>query len=414
MSETDIQELRVSPRVRKQSVFRAATLALVSVVTIPTAQAQTFTALHEFTGGSDGANPKGGLLRDAAGNLYGTTFAGGSASEGTVYKIDSTGAETILFSFSAFETGAFPASALIQDQAGNLYGTADEGPGGAGVVFKVSPDGEETLLFAFQGGFNRNPKVPTGGLFMDGSGNLYGTTLFGGHGNCRPFGCGTIYRLDPDGNLDVLHEFSGGSDGSQPFGPLVPDANGNLYGVAQSGGDLSCPEFPESGCGTVFRLATTGKLTVLHTFHGGADGASPQPGLLVDSVAGALFGATATGGNSGHGTVFKISGNRQYTILHRFKGGKDGSAPNGSLVSDPAGNLYGTTQTNDPVATLGTVFVLNPAGRLKVLHQFVGDVDGAVPFAGVIRDTEGHLYGTAFKNFLVGQPQDGDVFEIAP
>ena len=391
---------------------------VVAAAAIPSAQAQTFTVLHEFAGGSDGANPKGGLLRDAAGNLYGTTFAGGPAGEGTVYKIDSTGAETVLFSFDAFVSGAFPASALIQDEAGNLYGTADEGPGGSGVVFKVSPDGEETLLFAFQGGFKKNPKLPGGGLLMDKTGNLYGTTQFGGNGNCPfgqlDFGCGTIFRLDPSGNLEVLYEFSGGSDGRQPFGPLVPDANGNLYGVAQFGGDPSCGEFPQTGCGTVFKLSKNRKLTVLHTFQGGTDGAFPQPGLLVDTVAGNLFGATASGGNSDHGTVFKISSNRQYTILHRFMGGRDGSTPNGSLVSDPAGNLYGTTQSNDPVAVLGTVFMLSPAGQLKVLHHFIGDLDGAVPFAGVIRDAAGHLYGTAFKNFLIGQPQDGDVFEIAP
>src|SRR5215510_13968311 len=228
---------------------------LVLAATMASAQPQTFTPLHNFTGGTDGAFPKGALVGDAEGNLYGTTTSGG-IGQGTVFKIDSTGEETILFAFDAFVSGGFPASPLIQDQAGNLYGIADEGPGGAGVVFKLSPDGEETLLLAFQGGFNRDPKVPTGGILMDKSGNIFGTTLFGGNGNCPLFdldlGCGTVFRLDPAGKLDVLYEFTGGSDGSRPFGPLVQDAAGNLYGVAQSGGDLSCPGFPEefAGCGT--------------------------------------------------------------------------------------------------------------------------------------------------------------------
>ncbi|MBZ5570282.1 MAG: hypothetical protein LAO09_00200 [Acidobacteriia bacterium] len=382
---------------------------LVLAVTVPSAQGQNFTALHEFNGTNDGANPEAKLLRDAAGNFYGTTFAGGSNGEGTVYKIDSTGTESVLFTFTATVSGGFPASSLIQDQAGNLYGTADEGPGGAGVVFKISPEGEETILFAFQGGLGRNARVPSGGLLMDKSGNLYGATLFGGNGNCQ-LGCGTIYRLDTAGKLHVLYSFSGGADGSQPFGPLVPDANGNLYGVAQSGGDLACSEHSQAGCGTVFRLASNGRLTVLHTFHGG-DGATPQPDLLLDTVGGNLYGATGRGGTSENGTVFKISSNGKYTVLHRFTG-TDGSTPNGGLVLDEAGNLFGTAQTGGRGGD-GTAFAMNPAGQVKVLHHFNGDLDGAFPLAGLIRDEVGHLYGTAVSNGLIGQ-QNGDVFEIRP
>jgi uncharacterized repeat protein (TIGR03803 family) len=392
----------------KQHFFCAAILALALAATVPLAQAQTFNVVHEFTGGVDGALPEAALVGDAAGNFYGTTFAGGTAGEGTVYKIESTGEEKILFTFSN-SNGSFPASALIQDQAGNLYGTADEGPGGAGIVFKLSPQGEQTVLHAFQGGLDRNPRVPSGGLLMDKAGNIYGATVFGGNGSCQ-FGCGTIYRLDSAGSLHVLHQFSGGADGSKPFGGLSQDAAGNLYGVAQSGGNLSCPEFPASGCGTVFRLAKNGMFKVLHTFQGGQDGATPQPGLLLDATTGNLFGVAADGGNSENGTVFRIASDGKYTVLHRFSG-KDGSAPNGGLVSDSVGNLFGTTQVGG-TAGLGTVFVLTPAGRLKVLHAFTGDLDGASPLAGVIRDAAGHLFGTAVKNFLLDQ-RDGDVFEIA-
>lgn len=397
---------------RKQKVFSflAAISALLLAVTIASAQVQNFVALHQFNTATDGANPEAALLRDAAGNLFGTTFAGGTG-EGTVFKIDNTGQETVLFAFDAHVSGAIPSTPLIQDEAGNLYGVADGGPG-AGVIFKISPDGVETTLFNFVGGLdNLDPKVPTGGLFMDKLGNLYGTTLFGGKANCQ-LGCGTIFQLDTAGNLHVLYEFTGGSDGSQPFGPLVPDANGNLYGVAKSGGDLACPEFPQAGCGTVFRLARNGKLRVLHTFHGGTDGATPQPGLLLDTVGGKLYGATASGGRSERGTVFRISSNGAYTVLHRFTG-KDGKTPNGGLVLDTAGNLFGTAQGGGLDAH-GTVFELNSAGQSKVLHDFLGGDDGAVPLAGLIRDEAGHLFGTTVKNFIVQQVQGGNVFEVRP
>lgn len=395
---------------QERNLSCTAVFVLALAVIAAPAQAQTFRALHQFNTVTDGANPAGALLLDAAGNLFGTTVAGGKG-EGTVFKIDNTGTETVLFAFDAAISGATPSTPLIQDEAGNLYGVADGGPG-AGVIFKISPDGEETTLFNFQGGLdNFAPKEPTGGLFRDKLGNLFGTTLFGGKANCQ-LGCGTIFRLDAAGKLHVLYKFTGGSDGSQPFGPLVPDVNGNLYGVAKFGGDLACPEFPQTGCGTVFRLATNGKLTVLHAFHGGADGATPQPGLLLDSVAGKLYGATAVGGSHENGTVFKISSNGQYTTLHRFTG-RDGSNPNGGLVLDAAGNLFGTAQGGGLDAH-GTVFALNPAGQSKVLHDFLGGDDGAVPLAGLIRDQTGHLFGTTVRNFNIQQIQGGNVFEMRP
>jgi uncharacterized repeat protein (TIGR03803 family) len=382
---------------------------LLLAVTTPSTQAQTFKVLHEFDGGTDGAFPGGGLVEDANGNLYGMTTSG--SVEGVVYKIDNTDHESILFNFQGVNNGVGTGTALIQDQAGNLYGIADEGPGGAGMVFKLSQTGEQTQLFIFEGGLHTsNPKSPSGGLLRDQSGNIFGTTLFGGHGACQ-FSCGSIFRLDTVGTLRVLHNFSGGSDGSLPFGPLVRDRAGNLYGVAQQGGDLNCTEFPKLGCGTVFKLGRNGVLTVLHTFAGGADGAAPSPGLVFDK-AGNLFGTANLGGTSEKGTVFKIASDGTYSILHRFTG-KDGANPNGSLALDPAGNLYGTTQLGGG-PNLGTVFDLMPSGRLKLLHAFSGLEDGALPLAGVIRDAAGHLFGTAFKNFLVQQVQGGDAFEITP
>jgi uncharacterized repeat protein (TIGR03803 family) len=387
-----------------------AIMALALAVAMQPARAQTFTVLHQFDSQNDGAESEGAILRDVHGNLYGTT-----AFPGTVFKINRKGKESILAAMDSPAPGlSAPSGTLIQDQAGNLYGVAEGGAGGAGVVYKVSLKGQTTILFAFQGGLHtETPKGPAGGLFMDKSGNIFGAAQFGSNQTCR-IGCGSIFQLDPNGTLDLLYKFTGGSDGGNPIGPLVQDADGNFYGVAQSGGDLSCPEkflIRRAGCGVVFKLAANGELTVLHTFSGGKDGAVPQAGLLLDA-AGTLFGTTFGGGNSKHGTVFKITKDGTYTVVHRLTD-KEGENPNGGLVEDPAGNLYGTAQLGG-AHSLGTVFQLSQDGTLKVLHAFKGLQDGASPFAGLFRDDAGHLYGTTVKNFLIQIVQGGNVFEITP
>ena len=399
--------------------FILAATMLVSAVTVPWAQAQTFHVLHEFNGAlsgnglPDGANPTGKLILDGAGNLYGSTFAGG-AGKGVLFKIDPQNRETVFFTFQGLN-GESPATPLLLDRAGILYGIADGGPA-AGLIFKISQVGQEKHLFDFLGGLQtRRPGVPTGGILKDNFGNTFGTTFFGGNGACQFNGCGSIYKLDFIGRFHVLHNFNG-NDGSRPFGPLVQDAAGNLYGVTQQGGNLSCPglpseSFPEHGCGAVFKLSKNGVLTILHAFSGGAGGAIPQPGLLLDA-SGNLYGSTLQGGTSDFGILFKIAANGAYRVLHRF-GGPEGSHPNGGLVSDSAGNLYGTAQFNGG-KTLGNVFKLTPAGQLKVLHAFTGGNDGATPLAGVILDGAGNIYGTTVKNFLIQQVQGGSVFKITP
>ena len=391
--------------------FLLAIITLALTFTVVGAHAQTFRVLHEFNGAvGDGANSHAALVRDTAGNLFGTTFDGG-IGEGTVFKIDgATGVESVLFTFTPSVSGGFPASPLVQDTAGNLFGIADLGPGGAGVVFKISQTGAETLLEAFQGGLGRNARVPSGGILRDRVGNVFGTTLAGGNGTCF-LGCGSVYRLDSAGALHIRHFFSGGADGSQPFGPLVKDAAGNLFGVAQQGGNLSCSEFPQVGCGTVFKVAPNGVFTVLHTFAGGTDGALPQAGLLIDK-SGNLFGSTAVGGTNENGLVFTIAADGTYKVLHQFTG-KDGSIPNGGLVADATGNLFGTTQLGGD-DSLGTVFELTTASQVTILHSFTGLDDGATPMGGVIRDSAGNLFGTASKNFLIQPVQGGCVFEITP
>ena len=185
-------------------------LMMATTVARPAA-AQTFSVLHEFAGApNDGSGPRGGLVRDAAGNFFGTTFTGGSNSEGTIFKLTPAGQESVLLTFTT-SNGSFPASGLLL-KAGNLFGTADEGPGGAGVLFRLAKDGTEVTFHAFQGGQNSEAALPAGGVITDAAGNLYGATLLGG------LGFGVVYQVDPTGTLKVLYDFKGQADGAEPLG----------------------------------------------------------------------------------------------------------------------------------------------------------------------------------------------------
>jgi uncharacterized repeat protein (TIGR03803 family) len=332
-------------------------------------QAQTpiFTVLHAFTG-SDGAFPISGVLRDAAGNLYGTTSAGGQVTCsnvsdlcGVVFKLDTIGKETVLHSFTGKADGAHPAFGSVLRNAGNVYGTTFAGGstncpnGGCGVVFKLSPTGTETVLHRFTGGLDG--ANPLAALIRDNAGNLYGTTQSGG-----AFHRGVVFKLDMSAKQTVLHNFTGGADGSAPAagGGLVRDSAGNLYGTTNGGGGSTiCAD----GCGIVFKLAPTGTETVLHRFRGGADGAHPAAGLVRDS-AGNLYGITASGGGlgcggQGCGIIFRLDATGKETVLHRFTAGKDGAGPDGGLVRDSAGTLYGTAQ-NGGALRLGVIFKITP------------------------------------------------------
>jgi uncharacterized repeat protein (TIGR03803 family) len=260
------------------------------------------TVLYSFAG-ADGANPTAGLVQDGAGNFYGTTDNGGSSGCGAVggcgvvFKLDTTGKETVLYSFTNAADGATPVGGVIMDTAGNLYGTTYNSPSGCGTVFKVDTTGKETVLHSFTNCFtslaNSDGGEPYAGLVMDQAGNLYGTTVIGGSS-----GWGTVFKVDETGNETVLHSFSNvGTDGAFPYGGLVRDKAGNLYGTTAFGGPFY---------GTVFKVDTTGKETVLHSFTNSAVAAEPYAGLVMDK-AGNLYGTTLIGGSSGHGTVFKLN-----------------------------------------------------------------------------------------------------------
>src|ERR1035441_3236450 len=201
------------------------------------AQTATETVLHSFTTNPPkGANPNGGVIRDSAGNLYGTTSAGGTGY-GVVFKVNTAGKETVLYSFTGGADGGQPHAGLILDSAGNLYGTTYAGgEGGAGVVFKVNMAGQETVLYSFTGG--ADGKRPNAGGIRDSGGNLYGTTQSGGTANS-----GVVYDLNTSGRGGVLYSFTGGADGGAPFAGVIRDSAGNLYGTTSSGGTVSAVHF---------------------------------------------------------------------------------------------------------------------------------------------------------------------------
>lgn len=314
------------------------------------------------------SNPSAVVL-DASGNPYGTTESGslgGKPTYGSVFELEKSKKGTklkmvVLDTFSDLSEGELPHGGLVMDAQGSLYGTtyyggSGKGPG-YGTVFKVT-SGTETVLYSFAGG--RDGAIPGGGLIFDGSGNLYGTTTEGGGHGCGGTGCGTVFKLTPDGSETVLYRFSGGSDGAEPVAGLVLDAAGNLYGTTELGG-AACAA--EEGCGTVFRLAPDGTETLLYRFGIGSDGSYPVAGLVLDAQ-GNLYGTTNSGGGSscpgaGCGTVFKLTPDGSETILYRFTGGTDGAYPQAPLVMDPQGNLYGTT-TGGGGTGQGTVFEITP------------------------------------------------------
>ncbi len=359
-------------------------------------QAQTFTVLYAFGTGTDGSTPYSDLIRDAAGNLYGTTFAGGTAGDGTVFKVDATGKETVLYSFTGGADGAIPVAGLIRGVNGNLFGVAVEGgASNQGTIFKLSTTGTLSVLHNFK---TEDGSYPDAGLFRDSLGNLYGATIKGGTADL-----GTVFEFNPGGKLTVLHSFTGGTDGRFPYsyGKLVQDSEGNFYGTTLAGGAFDQ--------GIVFKLDTTGKETILYNFTGGADGGYPYAGLFVGKK-GNIYGTTYMGGASGQGTVFRVSKTGKETVLYSFTGGADGGNPMARVLRDPKGNLFGTTYYGGAF-NAGVVFKLDPTGKLTVLHSFDYSNDGGYPTARLARDSAGNLYGTASAG---GASNRGTVFKIAP
>jgi uncharacterized repeat protein (TIGR03803 family) len=360
------------------------------------ASAQTFTTLYSFSG-VNGDQPYAGVIRDAKGNLFGTTYRGGSYGTGILFKLSETGNEKVLHTFSGNPDGQNPEAPVIRDAAGNLYGTTEVGGSkGFGMVFVVKADGTETDLHDFGGGAT-DGSYPAG-LIRDAAGNLYGMTSNGGSSNL-----GTIYELDKAGTETVLYSFTGGDDGGEPYAGLVRDAAGNMYGTTSA--------FGANGKGTVFKLSARGQLSTIYAFTGGVDGGTPVANVTIDSK-GNLYSTTTIGGTTGQGTVFKITGKtRKEKVLYSFTGDTDGAMPTGAVVRDSKGQLYGTA-TKGGANQVGTVFLLAPTGQLTVLHTFTGGTDGATPlYMDLVRDRSGKLYGTTSAGGTSGV---GTVFKLVP
>jgi len=324
--------------------------------------AGTVKRLYSFTGNPDGNDPVGGLVRDSKGNLYGATASGGNIGGicgtygcGTVFELVKTGAtytEKVLYAFTGGADGAIPGSGLVRDASGNLYGTTTAGGGsgcsagsGCGTVFEITAAGNEQVLYTFTG--NADGATPSASLVLDGVGNLYGTTAYGGNfvGGCLTRGCGVVFKVTSAGQESVLYTFTGSTDGQWPMAPLIRDAKGNLYGTTLTGGDITnvfC-DLDENGCGVVFEVTSKGVMKTLYAFTGyPADGQHSFSGLVRDKQ-GNLYGTTDWGGPSNDGTVFKVTPGGLETVLHSFVGGTDGLDSHSGLALDAKGNLYGTT-----------------------------------------------------------------------
>jgi uncharacterized repeat protein (TIGR03803 family) len=277
--------------------------------------ARQFTTIFQFSflRQAEGNTAGGTLFRDSDGNFYGTTGGGGNRGCqfqlgcGTVFELDASGHETALYAFQGGAAGFYPQAGVIRDASGNLYGTTPTSgellncKNSCGVVFKIDPAGNETVLHAFTGG--TDGQIPhISGLALDAAGNLYGITLTGGSGHCRyadgAVGCGTVFKITPDGTKSVLYSFQGGSDGISPSGTLALDASGNLYGTTSGGGEVQ-------NDGIIFKIDSNGNETVLHRFNILDQGTNPSAGVILGGD-GNLYGTTTYGGQRGGGVVFKL------------------------------------------------------------------------------------------------------------
>ena len=397
-------------------------LAVCLLALSPFATAQTFTVIHAFNGPpSDGANPFAGLTVN--GNaLYGTTETGGSSCCGTIFKLTGDGVETNIYNFTGGADQGFPAGTMIRDSAGNLYGTTQHGsPGGGGSVFKLTPDGNLHTLYQFKNGTDGGD--PLSSLVLDAAGNLYGTGAAGGNLNCNEgAGCGVVFKVDPNGNETVLYAFNAIAQGQFPTSSLLRDGAGNLYGTTPTGGDTTC-NVP-FGCGVIFKIMPSGQEQILHTFLGGNDGSFPSTGLTPDGHGGAYGGTSEGGGNgcfgAGCGIIYHI-GAAGYHVVYRFLGGpSDGFDPAANLIIDATGTLYGTTEYGGDLSCqplgCGTVFKLDATGQETMIHALFWTTDGGAPRGPLVRDGAGNLYGTTsnWGPSTCNQYGCGTVFKIAP
>jgi len=409
----------------RRSLWLSLALLLLSVAMTISAPAQTLTTLANFDG-SNGNHPNG-LIQASDGNFYGTTnTALGSA--GTIFKVTPSGTLTTLYEFCSLPNcadGAFPSGALLQAADGNFYGTTSQGGTssncsvqyGCGTIFKMTPAGTLTTLYSFCSLTNcADGKLAFGTLIQASDGNFYGTTEAGGiTSNDCAYGCGTVFKITSTGTLTTIYSFcahNGCPDGDSPAPVLVQGTDGNFYGTTSRGGTYDR--------GTVFRITAGGVPTTLYSFCSQSnctDGFSPFAGL-VPAIDGNFYGTTFLGGGRhdcegyGCGTVFKITPDGTFTVLHVFNPGRDGFLVDASLVQATDGNLYGAS-VGGGASNDGTIFRITPGGKFKTLYHFcsqTGCADGGQSPGGLVQATDGNFYGTTDS---FGQYGSGTVFRLA-
>ena len=381
-------------------VLLAPLIALVAFANGVQAQTYKLRELHHFSGApNDGDDPSSGVRFDTAGNLYGTTDAGGAFNGGTIYKIETDGTESILHSFALSPTGhqpVHPNGLVIDPATGDIYGTTegdgyDDHAGGAGQIYKLTIDGTFTVLHNFD---TANDGVFPSHLLRDPPGNLYGVTLFGAEGVGS--GEGAVFEYSADGIFTVLHRFDDTADSYGPPGPggVVRDEAGNLYGVRVSSNATR-------DCGILYKLAPDGAFTVLYSFTGGADGCAPQS--VVSDPTGNLYGMTSSDGTYGDGTVFKLNSDGTFRTLYSFLGTHYVNANALLLVG---GTLYGTTYNTEDHYP-GVVFKISPDGTHTTLLNITGG-NGDYP-VGRLTLKSGRLYGATTSG---GTSGNGTIFTV--
>jgi uncharacterized repeat protein (TIGR03803 family) len=385
-----------------------AVTAVMAAVCAQSAQAAAPAPIYTFQAGNDGSFPRGGVIQDPKGNLYGTTTSGGAGHNGVVYELKKgkggSWTQSTLYAFTGGDDGSNSQAGLLRDAKGNLYGTTYAGGAdGYGVVFELSPPkkGSQTwkhkTLWTFTGG--NDGGEPTGTLIMDSAGNLIGTSGEGGTGVV-----GTVFELSPpaagqkDWTQTVLYNFTGNADGGEPYGRMLLASDGNLYGTTAGYGQFNY--------GNVFKLAANGgggwDFSVLHSFAGGSDGEVPRDGLI-QGPDGTLYGDTAGFDNS-YGNVFSLNTDGSaYSVLWEVAGGQgfEGNGPWQSLSMDAAGALYGATY-GDGESASGEIFKLTPPKKdskpwkAEVLLAYQGNSAGEFPYTNVLVGTDGKLYWTSY------------------
>lgn len=384
----------------------APVLALLSCLAAAPGMAGTLSIVHPFSGGADGATPYKGLTADGKGNFYGATFYGADDCPdsyqyagvgcGTIYKIDSTGAFSTLVTFQGAANGASGESLTLQGST--LYGTAyTGGASNQGIVFSVKTSGAGfKILHTFAGMDGGHPNTF---MRIDGSGNLFSETPYGGPGYTGTdfTGEGVLYEITRAHSFIAQHYFSGGADGGNP-GRIVLDSSGTIYGTGQNGGSCSGTGLPSNGCGVIYQFVpSTGAFTTLYTFTGGNDGYAPQLGGI--DKAGNLFGSTPYGGANNRGTLFELkkSGSSYiYATLWAFTGGTDGYEPLSPPALTGSDKLIGTTffgPINGSATGAGTLFSF-AKGKLTTLTTFINDAKGGYPEGTPVVGKGGVISGT--------------------